>query len=203
MSVEFVEPDTGADASAPPVPRTSALPGRLVGTAAAVAGVVTLVATQGTLYTVVRTASIVDFDGTTTRVARIPVDAFGHSTPVLVDSAHGLALSDVGATVSAPEGIAYGPWWLGLGAALLVVAVWCVARPRSSAPLVGLAALGGALLGSVGAAWLSARTVTRTSVPQIRLTAAPAPGLWLLVGAGALALLAAAARQLRPRRRPH
>lgn len=205
MSVEFVEPGASTATPTAPVVRTSPVPGRVLGAAAAVAGVVTLVALQVSLYAVVRTASIVDFDGTTTRVARIPVDAYGHSAPVPVDSARGPALSDVGVAVRVPDGISYAPWWLGLGIALLAAGVWGLLRPRSAALVAVVAALGGVLLGSLGAAWLSARAVSRTSVPQIRFDASPGPGLWLLVAAGGLALLAPllglAALRLHPRRR--
>ena len=198
MSIEFVGPEPRAPTPVPAPPTGSALPGRLLGAAAAAAGVVALVGVNLTLYAVVRTASIVDFDGTTYRVSRIPVDAFGTSTPVRLTSADGLALSDLTSTVSVPDGVSYGPWWLGLGVALLVAGVWALLRPRSTPPVAFVAALGGLLLGSLGAAWLAARAVVGTSVPQIRLVAAPAPGLWFLLAGGALALLAALARVVAP-----
>ena len=208
VSVEFVEPSSslsssaGAEAAPPLGARGSAARGRVLGAAAAVAGVLTLVATQVTLYAVVRTAAIVDFDGTDYRVARIPVDAFGHATPVALTTSRGVALSDYTSTVSTAAGISYGPWWLALGVALLLAAGWCLLRPRASAPAPVVAALGGVLLGSLGAAWLAARTVAGTSVPQIRFAASPGVGLWLLLAAGALALLAALASFVRvPRRR--
>lgn len=230
MSIEFVEPEEVATPVDGPLPadghaagalsRTSVLAGRVLGAVAAVAAILVGVAMLLPLYTVDRTAFVIDFDGTSTQDAHIPYDAFGHpdTVPLITGAdaffstggfAEGSGASGSTLTVSSSDGISYAPWWLGAAAALLVVAVWALVRPRSSRPAALVATLGGLLLGSAGAAWLSIRTVRDDSVPQIRYAADPALGLWLLVAAGGLALLAGLLRATRPplrrllpRRRP-
>lgn len=220
MSIEFVEPDEAAAPGDAPLPgdsttaagaasRTSALPGRVLGAVAAVAAILIGVAMLLPLYTVDRTAFVVDFDGTSTQDAHIPYDAFGHADTVPLVTGADAALSTAGfaegsgaygstLTVTSSDAISYAPWWLGAAGVLLAVGVWALARPRSPRPAAVVAALGGLLLGSAGAAWLSIRTVRDDSVPQIRYAADPALGLWLLVIAAGLALLAGLLRATRP-----
>ncbi|MHA3703196.1 hypothetical protein ACXR2U_13545 [Jatrophihabitans sp. YIM 134969] len=202
MSIEFVDADeeppavpVGVQDTAEPRRRTG--PGRwLFAAATAVAAVLVGVAMLVPLYAVDRTAFVVDFDATTTQDARVPYDAFGHSrtVPLRPSSPAFLTPGDQPYTsvlsVSLDRGVSYGPWWLGLGGALLLVAVAAVVRPRLSALAAVVAALGAALLGSVGAAWLAIRATSDDSIPLIRFQAHPDIGLWLLVVAGALATLA-------------
>lgn len=203
MSIEFVEPEETA-ATAPPAPvvRPSALPGRLLAGTTGLAAVLVGIAVLAPFHAVERTAFVIDFDGTSTQDARVVYDAFGHAdtVPLAVGTGGlggGSAYSSV-LSVSLTDGISYAPWWLGVGAALVVLAGWALVRPRSNRAGALVAALGGILLGSVGAAWLQIRTVSADSVPQIRFAAHPDLGLWLLVAAGGLALLAGVLHATRP-----
>ena len=220
MSIEFVDPDPippgapadPADAADPdrpsdpdrPVERRSARTGRVLAAVVAVAALLTGGAMLAPLYVVHRTAFVVDFDGTTTQTARIPFDAFGGSDAAPLDTrpapAPGGGFFAYGSTltVSLGDGIRYAPWWLGAAGALVVAAGWSLARVRARGPGVLAAVLGGALLSSLGTAWLQIRAVADRSLPQIRYTADPAAGFWLLLAGGAVAVLAGVLVATRP-----